>query len=110
MGTHGSNVIGGSKKGTWGSSSPIGGRPGLTPKTQRKELAPVQNSNTPQGSPKINNNTTKKTSSTSSSTSVSRKNSSKNNNNKRSSTGGGSSARPSSHSAGGGQSSTQNTT
>ena len=110
--THGSNVIGGSKKGTSSSSSPIGGRPGLTPKTQRKELAPVQNSNTPQGSPKINNNTTKKTSSTSSSTSVSRKNSSKNNNiNKRSSTGGGSSARPSSHSAGGGgQSSTQNTT
>ena len=113
--THGSNVIGGgSKKGTisnTSSSSPIGqGRPGLTPKTQRKELAPLQNSNlTPQGSPKINNNTTtgtgstttkqQKTSSSTSTSVVSRKNSSKNNNiNKRSSStggGGGPSARPS---------------
>ena len=112
---HGSSIVGGggSKKGTTSSisSSPIGGRPGLTPKTQRKELAPVQNSNTPQGSPKINNNTTKKTSSN---TSVSRKNSSKNNNiNKRSTGGGGgpSTARPSSlnTSAAAGPS-TQNTT
>ena len=112
--THGSNVIGGgSKKGTisnTSSSSPIGqGRPGLTPKTQRKELAPLQNSNlTPQGSPKINNNTTtgtgstttkqQKTSSSTSTSVVSRKNSSKNNNiNKRStsSTGGGGSGGPS---------------
>ena len=128
--THGSNVIGGgSKKGTsnTSSSSPIGqGRPGLTPKTQRKELAPVQNSNlTPQGSPKINNNTTtgtgstttkqQKTSSSTSTSVVSRKNSSKNNNiNKRSSsTGGGGSggpsARPSlSHTSAGQPSSTQN--